>query len=465
MALNDIRDKFDLPILAVNGLLCWQCYEAPQGGEKLAYCNRCKRAVLDCQRRNWDDEHRYLCGVFKSVNEGEQHELALSKVILSDNYNEDILVNQERAMSYRPFCATCLRTLFDEPHQTFQELDKCEYCHLTFFCSDTCRAATLEKHRQERCWELQQFGALECGKIQHIKEGGFLPIQTSTDFPRTAPLLLQELHSWKDYFLRCETANPFTSEVDNLESDRLIDLAPRTRWVAESLTLATEPSSFVLTTLAGLERSVPKLRRRKMLTLHVLGGVDVRFANSLPLSEDIFHFLPKLNRLIIGFVGSEFVDKNQDLLEIPCCTSCNNAGRQLQHFHSPLPYDQFHKTDPRATKHPPDMVINFNSFPADFETSMLQDLEKALDLEKPALFTSCTEGEALYESDFFDELNAEFIVRPERNRWKSLVPEMDSIDKKCNIFYTNGWWYIIKGRSGKKSGTSPRKYTKWGEDS
>lgn len=158
-------------------------------------------------------------------------------------------MNMQRVVRFQPHCENCFRTPFDIDEQESKKLMKCEHCNLAFFCSEDCRSASLPEHRQKKCSALQQYAACEVEKNLFMKETGKRIVQMLTKLPRTSYQPLTSLRSWKDYFEF--SYNPLVESID--EAFRPIADVPNSSRASRLLTLATNPSSFVLTILAGLE--------------------------------------------------------------------------------------------------------------------------------------------------------------------------------------------------------------------
>lgn len=322
---------------------------------------------------------------------------------------------------------------------------KCEKCDMAFFCSDTCRATSLRGHQQQRCSDLQEYAACETVRIQSIKDTGELRVLMPTELPRSSYVPLSTLQSWKEYFEL--SGNPLAPAIDNDFQPVNDDQKVHTIW--RLLKLATESSSFILTVLAGLESAIPDLASRTSLTLHLLGP-DSQELKFMRLHEELLHLLPKLQHLVVVFVGPEFPITGKDSqtpMNLECCPECQSAGRTRQIFFSRSLYHEFCSNNALAVKHPADMLVAFNSGHANAETHTWQPtLQKVLDPGKPAVFTTYNRNEALEESSVFDKMGAIFLVTAEQNRWKGLPPCFDTFEARYETYHQNFWWYIVKGK-------------------
>ena len=356
-----------------------------------------------------------------------------------------VKINSQRAIQFQPFCEQCFRTTFDNQDREYQKLIMCEDCQVTFFCSESCQSASFDKHKQQQCSDLQEFVACEYTKTKLIRETGDLGVTMPTRTPRTSHVPLKTLSSWKDYFVFSD--NPLASAVN--DSCQPVEQDMKTVHISRVLKIATDSSSYYLTILAGLESAIPDLASRATLTLHLLGP-SMEEVKTLPLSEEMLHLLPNLKTLILGFVGPDFPaieDESKGLQKIECCPECILAGRTRQIFYSRSLYHDFHAKNPRAVEHPPDMLVAFNSGHEDSDWDSWQPtLRTILDMGKPAVFTTYNRQEALQEASVFETTDADFIVKPEENLWKGLLPHLDSFEARYDRFYLNAWWYVVKGK-------------------
>lgn len=317
---------------------------------------------------------------------------------------------------------------------------------MAFFCSDACRSKGLSSHQQQRCSDLQESAACEAVKIQSTKDTGELGVLMPTELPHSSYVPLSTLRSWKAYF--DFSSNPLspaiTEEFQPITDDQEIQKVWRL------LKIATESSSFILTILAGLETAIPDLASRTSLTLHLLGP-DVQELKIMRLHEELLHLLPNLNNLIVGFVGPDFPTTGKDsqkAMGVDCCPECKSAGRTRQIFFSRSLYHNFCLDNPLAAEHPPDMLVAFNSGHTDAETHTWQPtLQKILDMETPAVFTTYNRKEALEEGSVFEKMDARFLVRPEENRWRGLISYLDPFEARYETYYQNLWWYVVKGKN------------------
>ena len=355
-----------------------------------------------------------------------------------------VKINSQRAIQFQPFCEHCFRTNFDNQNREYQKLIACEDCQVTFFCSKVCQSASLDTHKGRQCSDLQEFVACEYTKTKLIRETGELGVIMPTRTPRTIHVPLMSFGSWKEYFAFSD--NPLASAVN--DSCQPVEQDLKTVHFSRILKIATDSSSYYLTILAGLETSLPDLASRTSLTLHLLGP-SMEELKTLRLSEELLHLLPNLRTLILGFVGPDYPaieHESKGLEGIECCPDCTSAGRTRQIFHSKSLYHDFSSKNTLAVEYPPDMLIAFNSGHEDSDSESWQPtLQMILDMGQPAVFTTYNRQEALQEASVLEKMDADFVIKPEENQWKGLLPHLDTFEARYDRFYLNAWWYVVKG--------------------
>ena len=255
--------------------------------------------------------------------------------------------------------------------------------------------------------------------------------------------------TWKDYFedlSQSPRARAISSNITEgffpvskqMESARACAL----------LKLAAESYSPLLTILAGLELEFFDLASRTKLTIHLVGAgeLDIRRACMM---EELYHLLPNLQSLIVGYVGPDVRPIHGDIgktSEFGCCSECQVMNRSPhQAFLADYPYHDFTKSD-LFLKYPPDLIVAFHTGQGSIP-DWQPTLERILDLGVPALFTTYNEEEALDEEQSFSSMNAHFSKRPTENRWRGRLPKFDLFMERYDVFYSNYYWYIVKGRT------------------
>lgn len=291
---------------------------------------------------------------------------------------------------------------------------------------------------------MQELKTCEYILIKNIEIEGHNAVQLATMEPRRTYKPLSTAKNWYEYFKDL-------NGIDSIESVNP-DFTPRGSErgniaVCSMLKLASDSVSSVLTALAALELTIPDLSQRERLTIHMLGGT-ARELMVLRLNEEFLHLLPKLQLVTVGYIGPDIPSASgkSPLLPSECCQYCTAAGRKRHIF---LRRSLYHECDEASLfpEFPPDLIMACNSGHADEETeSWRPTLERILERNIPALFTTFNEAEAVDEQSVLRRMGARFIQDCGKNRWHGLVPKIENFGARYEVFYNNYFTYIVKGK-------------------
>ncbi|MCJ1456290.1 hypothetical protein MMC28_006650 [Mycoblastus sanguinarius] len=354
-------------------------------------------------------------------------------------------MNISKALQFQPYCENCFLTPSDNEDHEYRPFNPCQECRLAFFCSDKCLSSGFHEHRRKQCADFQEQGAFEIMEIGHQKRSGEVRLMLPTMRPRNTYKALSTAHSWRQYFQdisgnslgQCITDDfgPADNDSECLHLGRV-------------LKVAAQASSFILTVLAGLEAEIPDLATRKHLTIHVVGASNIEIEIQR-MNEELLHLLPKLQDLIVGYIGPDFPSEGEGsnhLMDIECCPECTSSGRTRRIFvKRRLYHDVVHSQ--LLAQNPPDLLVAFNSGHAESETkSWAPMLKFILDSGVPAIFTTYNEYEAIQEEQVLDKMGAHFSKRRSKNPWGGVRPYFDTFMERYEKYYQNNYWYIVKGR-------------------
>ena len=213
------------------------------------------------------------------------------------------------------------------------------------------------------------------------------------------------------------------------------------------LKLATDSTSNVLTALAALELTIPDLSQRDRLTIHVLKCTGWELVIRR-LNEEFLHLLPKIQLVTVGYIDFAVPSdkKITELLPDACCPQCTTAGRKRNIF---LRNGFYHECDEASLfpEYPPDLIMACHSGHAEEEPeSWRPTLERILETNVPALFTTFSKQEAVAEQDDLRSMGARFVQICGQNRWRGLVPKIDACGARYETFHYNHFTYIVKGK-------------------
>jgi mitochondrial splicing suppressor protein 51 len=222
------------------------------------------------------------------------------------------------------------------------------------------------------------------------------------------------------------------------------------------LLLCTDTLTMPLTILAGLERL--RLDAKPELNIHLLGATG-RELMALSSFEEIMHLVPGLKSVHVTAVGPgswtdapEKLDKRDaryfPAQDMSCCAECAQQGRKrsvaswrgvYHDFVNSAVYD--------GKKERPDLIVAFNSGIVDgddADTDWAPTIKVILDTGVPSLFTTYNEHELGNETSMWKKKGARFLVEPQENRWRGLVPSPEFLDREGDIWYQNWGWYVVQ---------------------
>ncbi|KAF7305518.1 MYND-type domain-containing protein [Mycena chlorophos] len=441
------------------GFIC-RCANVSQ--DIMDRCSGCKRVFYcspKCQKDDWP-AHKVECKQLKKVNtydanKGhllvdlgqrlryfEAEQAARYRVVASavgtNPYNQHPSV-----ITYGKKCQVCFRTEFHTPQREFTACDKCK---LAWWCSHECGAVFNETaHTASHCEDLTRVRIIHCFQSAYLKArrataGKFLML-VSVDLQRVY-IPPSSLSGWDDYKTRIFPRFAFAAEFTSREFTKTLPEAPR----AVDL-LVTESTSIVATLLSALEIAIPDLPIRQSLCIHVVGAAE-REIETRGMTEELLHYLPKLKTATIIYVGPEVRDSGPEGHNLACKEDCTPKGRRRFIIRRSMTYHKFSQTD-TFRANPPDLVAGFHTGMGEVDTAAWrQSLRVILDRKVPALFTSYSLPEAMYDTKLLRSVNARFIKDVERNKWRGPIPKPRELQETVLVessHYTNNYWFMVKG--------------------
>ncbi|KAE9380958.1 hypothetical protein N431DRAFT_396252 [Stipitochalara longipes BDJ] len=435
-----------LPLLAVRGHLCFRCLSH---SAKLSKCGGCKRAMYcgkSCQTLDWKIQHKNHCKILQVVNEAEAQEEAESRSC----------AEWKRLLVSQPYCRTCHRGVLEiRPPTT---LNPCPVCHLVF-TSSSCTSS----HQLQECKLFETIGNVETFAISHFelcREGEVRGVETSS--PKSSYRPISTINSWHEYFTRITNYERALSGIVNSDFglnqtflQSLQDEKERVKTKAwyYFLFMGTARLSMPISILAALKKSTHDLSTRQSLSISLIGAGEMEIAG-LWVFEELLHLLPALQTLNLIFVGpankmlpSISSDGKGDVIECKNCAECVFSNmRRFWDAYGGLYHDYVNTSYYQK----PDLAVIFHSGRAESAINEWAPTTRFLvDSSTPTLCTSWTEREAREEEIELDQLGARFITRPEKNKWRSLVPIVDFLEGADDeVYYVNYYQYMFQGKLG-----------------
>jgi mitochondrial splicing suppressor protein 51 len=296
-------------------------------------------------------------------------------------------------------------------------------------------------------------------RIAYFERIGKASIYLPTQKPRTSYKPLSSAANWAEYYFnlsdRYSTLEPFLQRF--LRQNLALELAEEVlegatpdeihtaRQLSLSLKLATDTLSPPLSIIAALEDI--RLVSKEEITLHVIGAARNEISEMM-LMEELLHLLPSLKRLDILYIGPNTPALNSSFeyktIDMDCCPACKSSNRRrLVTLYRAL-YHDFAQS-PHYRK--PDLAVLFHSGRSQAEeASWAPTTRYLLDSGTMTLCTAYTFREAREECDELHQLGAKFLLEPEVNHWRSLLPLPELLEgPEHGVFYNSYYRYIFQG--------------------
>lgn len=279
----------------------------------------------------------------------------------------------------------------------------------------------------------------------------------SSPAPSKAGTPLSSAKDWRDYFSLAPDMPSNHAKLSSALSSHhtpIRTLTPQQLRAKKSIecqmSLATESMSIPLTILAALEDTMPDLRMRDYLSIH-LAGASSREVADIVLFEELLHLIPSLKHIEVVLAGPEAPGgegeglAGSELVEMNCCADCTSRGRRRTCRLFRGVYDEFAKTDVYSK---PDLAVLFHSGRSQEAVESWKPTTRFLvDKEILTLCTTYTQREAIEETKELEDWHVKFLIRPEVNKWKALTPIPELMEgEEGAVYYVNYYRYVFQGK-------------------
>lgn len=361
--------------------------------------------------------------------------------VMPGHENDPIWRNITKVVQHQGRCDNCHLTPFDSDGPLVVRLTPCPHCKITFWCSQTYQHKSLD--HADRCAELGEIAVLDKMAYTWDKNNTkpFMLPGVNNSKVYAAPSTFK---SWSDVYQVFEdplTRTPPANHCSTITCEKTPD---------ELLNIkhASKTGSTIMTIFAGLGETIPDLATRSSLVIHIIGAaIDELLI--ITLNEDLLHLCPDLRMLTVGYIGPGVPSEvgTGCTVEQRVCLECESNGRTHTVFYHHGLYHDFVVTN-RAKRNPADLLVAFNSGHTagkSFVESWAPTLKYILTSNIPAVLTTFSQMEADKEEAAFNEMGANFVVRPHIDKWQSLVGNPVVVVPKHQMRYKNYFWYIVKG--------------------
>ncbi|KAF2714301.1 hypothetical protein K504DRAFT_367046 [Pleomassaria siparia CBS 279.74] len=450
-----------LPVGAIRGNLCFRCFSPSSNILKCSACKRAGYCSKECQKLDWSIVHKNHCKIFKTINQVEESQYQEKRTW--DEYSDYLVISCALLLKFvrqflifiraQPYCSSCRRSAVQLSSRKIT-LTRCDKCRLVFSCGD-CNAT----HKPSVCVAYQNHAHVENFRIGFFEDTGKASPVTCTQFPCKTRKPLKDAAGWYDYFVNISD-KPQIKDIIKPDFSGLTNVVGEVGTAKEKedqermrmfLLCATENLTMPLTVLAALEDINWD---KPHLNIHILGATG-REMLALGNFEEMLHLVPSLKGLHITAVGPESWAGSAEQtsayfpkMDLDCCPACKSDGRMRSIASFKGVYHDF-ATTPEYEK--PDLMVLFNSGFADgddAESHWAPTIRMVVQGDVPALFTTYNEQEAQNEKTIMERLGASFVVEPEKNMWRGLVPTPEFIDEEYGVWFQNAYRYVVYGTKG-----------------
>ncbi|KAH6665580.1 hypothetical protein B0J14DRAFT_660751 [Halenospora varia] len=439
------------PILAVKCAACFVCFKLSSNLRKCVACKRVAYCSQECQKADWNDEHKATCKILRASNAKYHATAAVNRDwdVYSAEKWEDIEQYRhkhhmykesiQRLILHEPYCCYCYRR--STQLETCEKLQRCLSCAVVSFCTNC-----PQSHALKTCEAFQQVMTDERFVIEHNERTEKSFAIGCTEKPRQRYTPLSTVAGWQEYYTKISDIMD-TYDVSMDKEVRPIGGAPMAQEFVGLMRLATGTMTMALTILAALEKVFPNLSTMPAIRIHIIGAAGNEIV-ALTVFEELLHLLPSLRTLQLDLVGLDIPTRmvTQKPLNMDCCPACTKAGRIRV---VSLWRGAYHDYVKSSAFNRPELGIAFQS--GHSQESTREWTPTILHLAKaayPTVFTTYNKTEMLEEIAILEKTGVHFILRGELNKWRALHGHLEALElREHEIYHQNQYWYMIGPKS------------------
>lgn len=362
----------------------------------------------------------------------------------------------------QPYCNTCYRSEYELRVNHDTMLEFCENCHV----ASKCQECQKWNHSNQICKFYQLLSSEELYAIDVFNTSGNVVTKTPVQAPSKSFTEMASLTGWFDYFTKLQGRQEIMDFVKRSDFSfvpsrggpvSVTRIKGREKFAFNywaGLRLATSAGSISMTMANALYTGLPDLRAKTSVLIHVVGAGPREYGELL-MFEEILHLFPNLKTIktvLVGpetlkYIGKNDTVENHDFMGCDCCPECIAQGRQrFVALYRGL-YHDFVKIDQYAK---PDLAVLFHSGRTQCEVESWEPTIRYLvDRDIVTVCTTYTKREAVEEVVQLNRaFGAKIIQRFEENKWKSLVPLLETGDgPEHSVYYGDYYWYMFRGKA------------------
>lgn len=362
----------------------------------------------------------------------------------------------------QPYCNTCYRPEYQLRVHQKVTLESCKNCHVAFKCQE-CQAWN---HSNQTCEFYQLFSSEELFAVDLFNETGDVIKKSPVPVPSKTFTEMTSLNGWFDYFKKLHGRQEIGAFVEpnnfgfapglgastSARSSKGLEESALNYWAG--LRAATGAGSISMTIANALYVGLPDLRAKRSLLIHIVGAASREYGTMM-MFEEILHLFPNLKTIktvLIGHqtpknTGRDGKGESHGFVEHDCCSQCAGQGRERLVAMYRGSYHDFAKIEQYAK---PDLAVLFHSGRTQCEVeSWTPTIRFLVDQDIVTACTTYTKREAVEEVVQLNrDLDARIIQRFEENKWKSLVPLLETGDgAEHSVYYGDYYWYMFRGKA------------------
>lgn len=217
---------------------------------------------------------------------------------------------------------------------------------------------------------------------------------------------------------------------------------------------ATGAGSISMTMANSLYVGLPDLRDKTSLLIHIVGASSREYLVMM-MFEEIMHLFPNLKTIKTVLVGPQTpkntgkdgTGESHSFVDHECCQRCIAQGRSRSVALYRGFYHDFARTEQYAK---PDLAVLFHSGWTQCEVdSWTPTIRFLVDQDIVTACTTYTKREAVDEAVQLSSTHgAKIIQRLEENKWRSLIPLLETGDgAEHSVYYGDYYWYMFRGKA------------------
>jgi MSS51 C-terminal domain/MYND finger len=324
-------------------------------------------------------------------------------------------------------------------------LAPCPDCNVMVFCRDCDTEANQAHHRDSGACGLAQLGTM-CDEFVE-REGDSLVDWEPSHFPKLPGSEAETAAgpaTWQEYFARFD--------------DEGIRNCPGSPLFFAFMTYSYSVSATIPHAISLLRRANEwHPREDTRVVVHIVGASDFEHYKATRRVEELAHallaLLPSLRGLAVHFIGPESAPFDLGKIDPDPCGDCSRVGLVCTSANVMKTYEDFLEQDMTADSRP-DLLVFCNSGMGEERSAWapaLAAIKAHADVTCPAVLTSFSEVEGLFDREALAEAGYANHVFSDTNPFKSFRPCRDTLmslpDDPAKPYFTHNNFLTVATQS------------------